>query len=365
MATPSAAEIAYQTAHSSDDRRPTVIVPNIVCPIAAYVAVLLRFESRRIARTKLRADDWWIVAGLIFTTGYAVSYSLTVKYGMGRHAIFITNVKSFTITAITAESFYTVSIFAIKLSILFLYRRIFPQRWFKHTLIVLGGFIVAYTLAQVFYVIFQCVPISSAWNPNETGKCVPYGSLALAMGIVNILTDITMLILPIPLLWKLNVSGTRKWMLTVMFSLGGFVCITSIVRQFYLRKVGSTDPSYDDVQGATISTIEICVGVISACLPTYRPLWNRYGGRRSNERPTRATSKAYGSKSTELKHLKSSENRSWGNTADDHESVKVEGPYSRLGNVSGVESQWKAHRREAENNEIIVTRGFASDTTDL
>ena len=115
MATPSAAEIAYQTAHSSDDRRPTVIVPNIVCPIAAYVAVLLRFESRRIARTKLRADDWWIVAGLvrrrsrsskekakyaqIFTTGYAVSYSLTVKYGMGRHAIFITNVKSFTIVS--------------------------------------------------------------------------------------------------------------------------------------------------------------------------------------------------------------------------------------------------------------------------
>lgn len=35
----------------------------------------------------------------------------------------------------------------------------------------------------------------------------------------------------------------------------------------------------DDVHGATLSTIEICVAIISACLPTYRPLYKliRYG----------------------------------------------------------------------------------------
>ena len=80
---------------------------------------------------------------------------------------------------------------------------------------------VAYSLAQVFFDIFQCVPISSAWNPSETGKCLPYGALVLAMGIVNIITDVIMLVLPMPLLWKLNVSKSRKWMLMIMFSLGG------------------------------------------------------------------------------------------------------------------------------------------------
>lgn len=87
---------------------------------------------------------------------------------------------------------------------------------------------VAYNLAQVFFEIFQCVPISSAWDPSETGKCVPYGALVLAMGIVNIVTDVIMLILPMPLLWRLKVSATRKWMLMIMFSLGGlFVKPTS------------------------------------------------------------------------------------------------------------------------------------------
>ena len=65
MATPSAAEIVYQETHSGDDRRATVIAPNVIFTIAAIVAVVLRFESRRIAKTKLKADDWWIVGGLV------------------------------------------------------------------------------------------------------------------------------------------------------------------------------------------------------------------------------------------------------------------------------------------------------------
>ena len=113
MPTPSAADIAYQEAHLGDDRRATVIAPNVVFTIAAIVAVVLRFESRRIAKTNIKADDWWIVGGLvhkdsrsreeeanceqILTTAYAISYSLTVKYGMGKHAILITNVKGFAI----------------------------------------------------------------------------------------------------------------------------------------------------------------------------------------------------------------------------------------------------------------------------
>ena len=74
------------------------------------------------------------------------------------------------------------------------------------------------------------------------------------------------------------------------------VCIASIARVAYSWNVGSLDASYkmrqlcwritflmkilgDDVPAAEISTVECCVGIISACLPTYRPLlnWSRHG----------------------------------------------------------------------------------------
>ena len=65
MPTPSVAVIAYQEAHLGDDRRAAVIAPNVVFTIAAIVAVALRFESRRIAKTEIKADDWWILGGLV------------------------------------------------------------------------------------------------------------------------------------------------------------------------------------------------------------------------------------------------------------------------------------------------------------
>ncbi|KAL2038022.1 hypothetical protein N7G274_009242 [Stereocaulon virgatum] len=360
MATPSAAEITYQETHLGDDRRATIIVPNVVFIVAAMVAVILRFESRRIARIELKADDWWIAGGLILTTAFIISYSMSVKYGMGKHAILITDAKGFTITAICGEAFYNVSIIAIKPPTPSLYRRIFPQSWFKRVLIVLGGFVVAYSLTQLCVDIFQCVPISSAWDRSENAKCVPFGSFIMTMCIINIVTDVIMLVLPMPLLWKLRVSTPRRWMLMIMFSFGGLVCVISIVRLFYVRKVGSTDPSYDDVDSATISAVECCVGIICACLPTYRPLWNRYGGGSSNERVTKDTSKAHGSKPTELKHLKSSENRSWGNFNDNDGIANHEGPYTRLGTVTDIESQWKAGAPVVANRDILVTKGIAS-----
>ena len=120
----------------------------------------------------------------------------------------------------------------------------------------------------------------------------------------------------------------------------------------------------DDVNGATISAVECCMGVISACLPTYRPLWNRYGGGCSNKRVTNATSKAHSGKSTELKHLKSSEYKPGVHVGDDHGNSNHEGPYTRLGTVTDVESQWEARTPVALNNDILVTRGFASSKTE-
>ena len=33
----------------------------------------------------------------------------------------------------------------------------------------------------------------------------------------------------------------------------------------------------------TLSAIECCVGILSACLPTYRPLWRKYGWTRTKQ----------------------------------------------------------------------------------
>lgn len=108
-----------------------------------------------------------------------------------------------------------------KISILCLFNRIFPFRWFRNSIIVLGVFIVAYSVPQMFGTIFQCVPVNHSWTPGVVPKCINYVAMIIACGVINIVTDFIMLGLPIPALWSLQVSSHRKWALTFMFCIGG------------------------------------------------------------------------------------------------------------------------------------------------
>jgi hypothetical protein len=120
-----------------------------------------------------------------------------------------------------AEVLYNAAIPVIKSSILLLYRRIFPQLWLNRALLVLGLFIVSYSVAQILADIFQCTPANSLWGERPKKYCINYPLLIKIGGIINILTDAAILALPIPSLWKLNLSTARKRLLIVMFLIGG------------------------------------------------------------------------------------------------------------------------------------------------
>ena len=50
------------------------------------------------------------------------------------------------------------------------------------------------------------------------------------------------------------------------------VCIASIIRAVYVGQISLTDPSWSDALGAMWTVVELSLGVVSACLPTLRPL---------------------------------------------------------------------------------------------
>lgn len=67
MAAPS--EIQYQIAHINDDRASAIVISHAVVLPLAVVAVILRFISRRLCRARIEADDYMIIAALIFAIG--------------------------------------------------------------------------------------------------------------------------------------------------------------------------------------------------------------------------------------------------------------------------------------------------------
>lgn len=87
--------ILYQEEHIGDNKKPSLIIASAICLSAAYIAVFLRFVSRRVARNALGADDYTILVALFFTSIFVIVVLIGVHYGLGRHLILVTNGAAF------------------------------------------------------------------------------------------------------------------------------------------------------------------------------------------------------------------------------------------------------------------------------
>ena len=157
----------------------------------------------------------------------------------------------------------------VKLSLLTLYRRLFPIRWLQVMSVVIGAIVVAYTIAHDLSDIFQCIPVESLWDPTMSARCINFKLQILIMGIIGMCTDIVIFAMPMVPVWHLKLPKAKKWQLSGLFLVGGLyviplleslnlllefsssfilltkigysVCIVSIVRPFYIQKFGSCD----------------------------------------------------------------------------------------------------------------------------
>ncbi|KAI9799501.1 MAG: hypothetical protein M1833_004023 [Piccolia ochrophora] len=171
------------------------------------------------------------------------------------------------------------------MSILVMYQRIFPVSRLMLNVRRMGSYSVAWWLS-LFYVtgriiaftfatVFQCAPVYYFWDRRNEGECLPIGSLYTAT-FTNIVADLVILVLPLPMVWQLQLRLGQKIALTGIFTLGFFVCMTSIVRVvliFRYLRFNELDFSYYAVPTITWSTLEANVGIICACLPVLRPLF--------------------------------------------------------------------------------------------
>lgn len=118
------------------------------------------------------------------------------------------------------------------------------------------------------------MPVAYFWDKAiKGGHCMNEYAVWFTNAGVNIVTDFAIIILPMPVLRSLNLPLKQKRGLILVFTLGGFVCIVSILRlQSLVIISNSTDPTFDNPPAATWSSIETNVGLICACLPALRPL---------------------------------------------------------------------------------------------
>lgn len=88
---------------------------------------------------------------------------------------------------------------------------------------IMMGVVTCQASANVLAAIFQCAPVSAAWDPAGAGpeyKCITINAFYIANAAVNILTDLLTYSLPIPLALKLQMPLRQRLGLAVILGLG-------------------------------------------------------------------------------------------------------------------------------------------------
>lgn len=242
------------------------------------ITVACRLAVRRTTRAGLWYDDYVMIAALLFSygTGLAVLFGLHFsRKTVGTDRIKATEKWFEAIYAI--EQVYTPTIALVKSSILLFYARVFPGVRFRRYLYGLGAVVALWWIACQFTTIFECTPIHFFWTQNPTtGHCINVKSYFIGQAIPNIITDIFIMALPLPLIWKLNLPQKQKFALSGIFLLGGFVTFSSIYRLVHLinlLKVSYDYPGFPYVTSVMWTVIEINMAIVSACLPMLRRLF--------------------------------------------------------------------------------------------
>ncbi|KAI9829281.1 MAG: hypothetical protein M1826_005745 [Phylliscum demangeonii] len=266
---------ASQLVHEHESRGATVLAVQVVLTAMATIATLARVMARRMSKAPLRADD--------YTLGAALA---SVHNGLGRHEYVVNRaaLEDFSQGEYAFNVLYPACIMLVKISILLLYRALFVTRPFRITVLVVGGYVILLGIASVLVAIFKCKGVRDGWKTAGSGQCIDELTFFVATAALNLVADVVVLILPMPVVWRLQMLRKQKLALTAIFALGGCACGFAAIRLVLLAQLipsrNATDVTWFLVDPANWSTIEPCVGIICACLPTIAPLFRAAGGRR-------------------------------------------------------------------------------------
>ncbi|KAF4968615.1 hypothetical protein FSARC_4039 [Fusarium sarcochroum] len=197
-----------------------------------------------------------------------------------------------------------------KTSLLTFYLQISPHRWFRIVIFATIAFVVLYTVIIADLLLFGCKPIRTAWDPFEfaTGKCINTALVYIIIAVANIVSDLILFIIPIPIIVHLKIPTGQKIGATIMFGIATMTVATSIIRMVYLPSLlGTVDIPWVAAPANVWSIVEANLFIICGSMPTFRKFFKRFApkwmGSSDRSDPSRPTTDQSDSKVQRHQHM--------------------------------------------------------------
>ncbi|KAI0206493.1 GPCR protein, PTH11-type [Astrocystis sublimbata] len=231
--------------HTSDDDKPTLLVCwwiTLFCATIIFLRVIGRFiRSEKLFRedrtVMLAAIPLFLRMGVVHlvllwgTNNARFSWPLTET--QLRHKSIASGL------VIASRILYAATLWIYKLAILEFFRRLTANFWRRSHAITLNIIrcILAFTFVAVLVAnLAECHPFSHYWQvlPDPGGRCRQGYVQLITMATSNIMTDLVLVIFPVPIILTSHMSPKKKFQLTLLFGLSLAPVGTTVYRIIYV-----------------------------------------------------------------------------------------------------------------------------------
>jgi len=270
------ANTVYLYQDNTLDYTPYLNAINTICLVLGTLAYIGRCSARWVGEIQIGADDVLIFVGFLGLLGNII----------GNYLIADSNAISLTVPTADQQAFllksmysigytYPISVLCSKLSLLFLYRRIFGMRvmWFKVCWWIV--FVIMMPIWIAMTLTFTSLNI--AGNGVDTTSGIGKYSIPVT-AFINAFTDLFVLVLPIGMTLNLQLNWHKRIGLMVVFTFGALGSAVSFLRagQSVAALNQTWDPRYQLFHDAAVGLAEAAVIEICACMPVMRPLFVKF-----------------------------------------------------------------------------------------
>ncbi|CAG8958079.1 hypothetical protein HYFRA_00000423 [Hymenoscyphus fraxineus] len=260
-----------------------------------------------------KPDDYiMVLAGVVYALETVTAWSVgAIAHGLANNGMtdeeraslvvnspeWIIRVKGSKIQLI-GWSLYTLLLWLLKFCMCVFYERLTEGVDDMKLRVRLGYVILFVTyLAVELSILFGCQPFKKNWqiNPDPGNHCQPAIShIDLYVTVVlNVITDLYLMSIPLPMMWRANIPFRRKTLLIGMFSGGLFVMTAGILRCILILR----DPVGGAQQAGSWAVRETFVAVVIGNIPMIYPFVRRTIRRITDSATFRSLTRSQGANS--------------------------------------------------------------------
>ena len=70
--------------------------------------------------------------------------------------------------------------------------------------------VCCYAIPAAIVNMLQCRPLAKLWSPNMPGSCIDIPAFHISITVINMVLDMVVFVLPIPVLWAIKRKPRKK-----------------------------------------------------------------------------------------------------------------------------------------------------------